>query len=244
MDDTGSTLVFTQKVVIAGMMLTIGAVLLGIHLASVGSPDVALYYELLESSQASSRREQLELSGRQERQGVRKMVVMSKKTGRHMLRLFCEKSTLRFSLNSKGGDLVEEMDNVLCDQQEGLFYQFPGGKVLEKQANGRLLAVGGDEADQASWFDIDTPGLQPMQRVRHVDAEKATYYYKRDLLSAETVNLTRFTEVSHRMPDAWEVISPMMHGMAESVKFSMVGSDPSFKAYHLKLTLYSKEGLL
>lgn len=243
MHDIDNTFVFTKKVVIWSVILVIGAAFLGLQLVSVDDPDIQQYYQLLESSQVSHDSSSA-LCGCQQREGVQKIVVMSKKNGRHMLRLHGGTSLLKFSFQQDKCDLVEQMDAVTCDQQETLFYRLKDGRNLEMQDNGRLLVLGADRLDPLSWYDKESQDLMPMQTVRHVDAKHAVYYYKKDLLSADAVELARFTDSSHQMREKWENVSPMMQGSAESVKFSIVGDDPSFKAYHLQLKLFNKEGLL
>ena len=243
-------LVFTQKVVFASTILGLIAVLLGFHLATVDQPDVAEYYELLASSEATRERETIaKFTGRQERKNVRKTILFSDPDGRRALRLASDESDLVFDIGTSDGEIVEHLRDVTCDMQEELYYQLPDGREAQlhkgqSEGEAKLLVAGGDVDDAASWIDISQEGLIPMQRVRHVDAESATYYYKRDLFAAEHVSLTRFFVNDHTLEDYWDDVTPTMQGLARAVQFSMAGNDPSFKAYHLKLTLFSKEGLL
>ncbi|SCA62589.1 Uncharacterized protein SCG7086_AB_00360 [Chlamydiales bacterium SCGC AG-110-P3] len=238
-------LVFTRKVVLASTVLGLLAILLGIHLATVDQPDVTEYYELLASSQANRDRAAIaKFTGRQERKNIRKTILFSYPEGRRALRLASDESDLVFDIGAGDGEIVEHLRGVTCDMQEELYYQLSDGREALPQDGGRLLVRGGDTNDPSAWIDVASEGIIPMQRIRHVDADSATYYYKRDLFAAESVSLTRFFVGEHVLSEYWDDVSPTMQGLARAVQFSMAGNDPSFKAYHLKLTLFSKEGLL
>lgn len=238
-------LVFTQKVVFVSAALGLAAILLGAHLATVEQPDVAEYYELLASSEATREKETVaKFTGKQMRKNVRKTILFSELDGRRAMRLASDESELVFDIGSGDGEIVEHLLGVTCDMQEELYYELPDGREAVPKASGQLLLSGGDVSDPSAWIDKDVEGLVPMQRVRHVDAESATYYYKRDLFAAEQVSLTRFYVNDHSLLEFWDDVNPTMQGLAQAVQFSMAGNDPSFKAYHLKLTLFSREGLL
>lgn len=237
-----ATLRFTSKVVGAVAILGLLTAAMVWYLVKIEQLDVAAYQQLVVSSQALDVEPEPVISGKQHRVNVRKSVVFSEPEGRRHLRITSRSSDLLFTYSNGEGELLEHMNDVTCDMQEELYYVLPDGREARRQPDGRLrLRNSGAEEDP--WVE-GPEGLAPMQRIRHVIADTATYYYKKDLFAAEHVNLTRFATSGHRLPEFCETEKPVMQGIAKAVQFSMIGKHTSFRAYHLKMTLYSKEGLL
>ena len=233
-------LVFTSKIVvaIAGLLVLTLAMIVGI--STIEQMDVNTYKELVASSEAGDVPvESITVTGKQYRQKVSKQALFSETEGRRQFRLVSDESDLVFSYIGGKSSAVEYFRGVSCDEQEELYYTLPDGRELKKSSKGLKLRQGGN-----LWVDDGTEELSPMQRVRHIDAETATYFYCKDLFAAEHVNLSRYFIPDHKLPQFIEEVSPMMQGQAKAVQFSVVGKDTAFRAHHLTMTLYTQEGLL
>jgi len=233
-------LVFTSKIVVAIATLVVLMLAMIAGISSIEQMDVTTYRELVASSEAGDApSESIAVTGKQYRKGVNKHVLFSEAEGRKQFRLSSDESDLVFSYIGGKSSAVEYFRGVSCDVQEELYYTLSDGRELKKSSSGLKMRHGG-----ALWVDDGTEEVTPMQRIRHIDAETATYFYTKDLFAAEHVNLSRYFIPEHKLPTFTEEVSPMMQGQAKAVQFSVVGKDTAFRAHHLTMTLYTQEGLL
>ena len=85
---------------------------------------------------------------------------------------------------------------------------------------------------------------KPMQKVRYLEAERASYNYNTQLFVAEAVKLWKYQLGGHQPPDHLPKTNPLMQATARSVEFTLQGQKLNFVAHHMKATLNSKEGAL
>lgn len=219
--------------------LTAFVAVLAYFLVSLTSPSQKQEddYRQLMSRAENSRKESKSTpyNAKQERTGVLKQVFFMEGPNRQQLRLFATDAQLVFDHRSnEQTEIVENMKNVKCLMQEELFYQLPDGREAVAQQDGRLLIKHADPKETESWLAKDTPGLIPMQIVRYMEAEKASYFYSNDKFVANQVNLSRHVLPGHQMVLTIDKKSkPMMSGVAETVEFSMSGQ-LNFKATNMK----------
>jgi len=238
-------LVFASKVVVAIAGLCALMVLMVFRVSNVERFDEVAYEELVASSQAADFNHGLTIfTGKQHRENVQKDIIFSEADGRRQMRLVSQTSDLVFTYGGGGDEVVEYLNGVSCDIQEELYYTLPDGREVKRHSGGQLSLRHAELEDPMAWIDGTTQELVPMQRVRHVEAGTATYHYRKDLFAADQVDLTRYFVPEHQLPELGEELLPMMQGHAQAVQFSVVGRQTVFQAYHLKMTLYSKEGLL
>ncbi len=88
----------------------------------------------------------------------------------------------------------------------------------------------------------DADNLIPMQILRYMEAETASYFYETDTLIAEQVNISRFAVPGHEIEGSFDNVIPLMTGIAESVEFKLDGNDPEFQASQFKAILYHSGG--
>lgn len=159
---------------------------------------------------------------RQKREGVSKTLFLVESSGRRAVRLKSDTSELVATNLAGNYEVLERFKGVSCDSQEGSYYRLSNGEESQEPAEGALL----------------------MQRVRHIDAKEASYDYNKDLLSAEKVNLVRFSTEGDALRESWGEVKPTMEGEAETVFFTLVEHEPNFKASHVKLKITGEEALL
>lgn len=228
---------FFQRLVVVNL-IALGAVLL-FCVFSIISPSAKQEeaYRQLMSRAENSRKESktTPYNAKQERTGILKQVFFMEGANRQQLKLFATEAQLVFDHRSnEQTEIVENMKNVKCLMQEELFYQLPDGREAVAQLDGRLLIKHEDPKDPESWLAKDTPGLKPMQIVRYMEADKASYFYSNDKFVANQVNLSRHVLPGHQMVATIDKkMKPMMSGVAESVEFSMSGQ-LNFKATNMK----------
>lgn len=235
--------VFASKIAVAVGVLGLLTLLLIVLLARIGRNDIAQYQALLQSSEAVNYQETLEtFTGKQHRENVRKLVVFSEDGVRKQMNVQGKQSDLVLTYDGNKSEVIEHMQFVTCDMQEELFYTLSDGREAYRDPQG-CLRLRRPAAGDPAWLD-DTQALTPMQKVRHVDAETATYYYRQDLFAAESVTLLRTVTPTHAMPSFDGPSQPLMEGYAEAVRFSILGRHTALQAYHLKMKMYSGEGFL
>ena len=86
-------------------------------------------------------------------------------------------------------------------------------------------------------------GKQPMQRVRYLEAEKASYNYNSHLFVAEDVTLWKYQLEGHSPPAMIENCEPLMRATAQSVEFTLKGEKLDFIAHQMRAVVSSGEKL-
>lgn len=208
-------------------------------LFSVNSSDEKAYRKLVESANPVNSDAKISpYTARQQRRGVQKDVLFTQGNDRLQMRLTSSDSVLVLDHQDNGTEILEKMQEVKCFMQEELYYLLPDGREALKQPNGKLLIRHSDIKDPSSWIEPNYPGIQPMQHVRYMEADNATYYYKSDRCVADKVKLSRFTAPGHDLLHSVEGFKPSMTGIARKAEFSMAGKDLNFTAYQMKATFY------
>ena len=149
---------------------------------------------------------------KQVRYHVSKQALYTKDGQRLQSRLLSDRSELIFDQTIKGYELIEYFDKVTCTMQEKLY----------------------DNREQLDSFEeFSEP---PSQLVRHLIAQKATYFYRGGQLFAENVDLSRYLIPDETWSYSLVNSKPIFKGHAQSVQFSFIQA-PVFKAQGLQVTL-------
>jgi hypothetical protein len=82
---------------------------------------------------------------------------------------------------------------------------------------------------------------KPMQRVRYLEAESASYNYNTHLFVAEEAELWTFQLPGHELPKTVMGNTPILHATAQSVEFSLKGDQLNFLAHRMKARMEGKE---
>lgn len=131
-------------------------------------------------------------------------------------------------------EIVEHMYDVQCFMQEELYYVLPDKREVIYQPNGQLRLRRGDNT-----IPFDSTTLKPMQLIRYLRSEVASYYYKTDHFVADDVFVSHYSVPGHTLINSIEGLKPLMSGLAQSVEFSLNGNDLNFKAYQLRAILHT-----
>ncbi len=75
---------------------------------------------------------------------------------------------------------------------------------------------------------------QPMQLIRYMKAENATYNYNTQLFVAEDAHIWRFRIEGHEPVQSIVGLSPLMEGEAETVEFTIKGKQLDFSAHRFR----------
>lgn len=81
-----------------------------------------------------------------------------------------------------------------------------------------------------------SPGVEPMQQIRFLEAEDGLYCYTSQQFLAQSVTLSLFRFSGHDLPMELKT-APFLKGIAKDVSFAVSGKTPSFKAQHFKAEL-------
>jgi hypothetical protein len=150
---------------------------------------------------------------KQKRSNVSKQILYTKDGQRLQSRLTSDHSELVLDQKENRTELIESFENVIFTMQEKLFTE----KDLDESERNR-------EAFSSSH-----------QLVRHLVAQKATYFYKNGQLEAKDVELSRYQLPEHHWIELLSAGRPLFKGHAESIQLSILHS-PSFRAHQLKAT--------
>lgn len=80
---------------------------------------------------------------------------------------------------------------------------------------------------------------QPMQELRYLVAEAASYDYHTNRFVAKEATLTRFRASGHEMVDSTDGLEPLITGTARAAEFTLADGGIDFKAHHLKAKIYT-----
>ncbi len=222
------------------LIILLGAFFL--RLTFVKESDRKKYKELIENAESSqSSTNGTAYTARQERQGIQKdMFFHAGGLDRLQIRLIADRAQLVLDHQDAHTYIVEQMQKVKCTMQEELYYLLPDGREACLQANGKLGLRENDATNPLVEVTLDSPGLQPMQMIRFIEANDAEYHYKDDRFVGHGVTIYRFIMHGHELKEVTDTSKPLMKGTAESVEFSLKSKnkDLNFKAHHLKATFF------
>lgn len=204
----------------------------------VNSEHIAEYQELLKSADPERAQEQTPYTATQQHRQTHKDIWYTHKGQRLQVRLRSADTELVLDHRDDNTQIVEHMHNVICFMQEDIYYILPDGREVQYQPTGQLMLRDRNVNDPEAIVKADHSSLVPMQVVRHMVADAATYYYQTDHFSAEQVHISRYIAPGHTLMETTQGLKPVMTGIARSVDFSLVGNDLKFTAYQLKATLH------
>lgn len=226
------------------LILGVLFVLTGIFFFRMGrvtDSEIQEYKMLMENAESyHSSAKQTPYTAHQDRERIQKDLFFYKGNDRLQIRLIADEAQLVLDHQEADTQVIEHMHNVKCAMQEELYYKLPNGKEASRQSDGRLLLRQGNPQDPASWITLDLPGLMPMQIIRFIDANDATYEYKTDRFVADNVRISRYAIPGHQLREVGQQAAPLMSGTAKHVEFSLKneGRDFNFKAHQLKAAFH------
>ena len=229
-----------NALILALIFLFVAAAML-VGIIPVGARDHAQYRALVRQSRPEEG-DNVAYSGQQQRKGVQKDVWYIEGSQRLHFRITSSDSVVRFSQEGNDTVIIEDMNDVLCYMQVQLYYLLPDGQEAVQDERGMWILRQNKEDTVPTSIDITQPGVLPMQIIRIITADNASYHYVDGLFEAESVELARYAVPSHTLVDTIAGIKPLMTGVAQSVQFSLGGDGLNFKAQHLKATIFSPKG--
>lgn len=139
--------------------------------------------------------------------------------------------------------VIEHMQGVTCYMQEELYYLLPDGREASLQVNGKLLIKKADPQQASSWLAVSKE-MKPMQLIRVMEADHASYYYKTDQFVADKVKIARYAISGHDLPKTLKKEKILMKGNAAKVQFFLNGKDLNFQATQLKASIFGNGKML
>lgn len=211
------------------------------HMSHISSVDVEAYRALLaEASLDKGASQGAHYQAKQHRVNVQKDVIYNQGIFRLHICLKAKEAQMVLDRKEESSELIEHMKDVTCAMQEEIFYQLPDGREVVMDPNGRFLLKKANPELVESLVVADPADLKPVQVIRFLEANEASYFYQSDLFKASNVAITRFIAPGHKLQDSWKEKELLMKGIADSVDFSLNGKDLNFKAMKLKATLFGK----
>jgi len=236
---------FKIRIFLTIVVLIASAILLVTRMFHFTEVDKKIYKKLIESSQPDKAIQQADHESKQYRETIQKDMWFSGKVSRLHFMLKSKDSELRFFHHDEHTDIIENMHDVICLIQEELYYALPDGREVVKNEDGTLTLRDGNPDDPESLIDAHTTGLEPMQRVRYLESDNATFYYKNNTLIANHVTFSLFNTPGHRIEDISDTERTiLMKGVAKSIEFFLGSDNINFHADHLKAELYPQGELL
>lgn len=231
---------FPYIIVLSMVILCIACVWSFYAFSTFTFSDIKEYSELVKSTDPKNLKEDSQpYVSTQQHRSTHKDIWFTQSGQRLQLRLRSADTQLVLEHQDRNTQIVEHMQDVTCFIQEELYYLLPDGREVIRQANGTLVPRRHNVSNLEVIIETDTNALKPMQVVRYLEADKASYYYQTDRFFAEQVHVSRVVAPGHKLIDSVKGLKPIMTGLARSAEFSIVGNELNFTAYQLKATLHS-----
>jgi hypothetical protein len=181
-------------------------VLLGVWVMIPSERHVQKYHDLMHQSQSkrSSKQKKDPFVAIQYREGVIKDIHYRRGDSLLQARVVSDRSHLVFDQQPNGMDILEHMEQLTCAMQKELFYV------------------------------TDDVTVKPMQIIRFVKADKATYYYNKEMLLADHPIIIEYRVEGHHLPENYDDAVVMMRSVAENVEISFDNAELTFHAKRLK----------
>lgn len=189
----------------------------------ISTPDAEKEYQALMRNADPSKLESTPYVATQQHRQSHKDIWYTKEDQRMQLCLRSVDTELVLDHHDDNTELIEHMKDVTCYMQEELYYLLQDGHEVIKHQ-------GGESQPEV--------GI-PMQVIRYMKADTATYNYQTDHFFADNVQVSRYIIPGHQITFYLSDSTPLMHGIASSVEFSLVGNELNFTAHQLKATLHS-----
>lgn len=182
-----------------------------------GEKDAEKAYQMLEESSKKGCHDQQPLVAEQDRKGVQKHV-WYENGDEHPLYFLVDSQQSELCCTKADGafEIVEHLHDVVCFVQEECFYLLPTGKEQKEYV----------------------PEGRPMQRIRYIKAETATYHYTSQVFTAENVKLWQCQLEGHTPPTLpINCGEPIISAVAQSVTFKLKEKKPQFTAHELRANI-------
>ena len=167
---------------------------------------------------------------KQQRQLVAKDIWFTREDVPLQLHLRSADSELVFEHEGKHSEIVEKMTDVICYVQEELFYLLDDKEVI-RDAEGKLVF-----RETPKIQVPEEAALKPVQRIRYIESDHATYYFHSGLLIAHEVNISQYVLPGHQLTLSIEGKVPTMKGRAESLEISLLSKGLTFNAKKMSAT--------
>lgn len=234
-----STIYFKATLAVFAGLAAATAALCIYAMFSVSEHDERAYRRLVETANpVNSNVKASPYTAKQQRTNVQKDILLTQGADRLLVHLTSTDSVLVLDRQENKMEIIEKMDNVKCVMQEELFYVLPDGREVIRRSDGNLVLR------EAGDLIPDAEGMQPMQHVRYMEADHATYYYKNDNVIADHVKISRYTVSGHGLVTNFAFDKPSMTGLADNVEFSLKGPEVQFTAHRFKAIYYGQKGKL
>lgn len=163
----------------------------------------------------------------QEHQRASKEIRFTKQGELLHAKIYSDSSHLQLHYYNHHTSLVEEMERVTCAFQEELFYLLPDGRQVKKMSDHSWILREDTSAINAS----ECVEATPVQLVRYIEADRATYFYQEQQLKGEGVHVYQYLIPGHQLELPLPQIAPLMSGLAKSLELSLDEDDFSLTAY-------------
>lgn len=214
-------------------------------LANFASTDVEKYRELVKNSDPKQLNESSQnYVSTQQHHSTHKDIWFTQRGQRLQLRLRSKDTQLVLEHQDNKTQVVEHMHGVTCFIQEELYYVLPDKREVVRQVDGTFRLRGKSTDDAESLVAVGNATLKPMQTMRYLEADNASYFYQSDRFLAEQVKVSRIVAPGHDLKESLKGFKTIMTGLARSVEFSIVGNELNFTAYQLNATLHGNGGKL
>lgn len=213
-----------------------------IALTAYSPTDVEEYEALVKSTDPSKSEDKSQsYTSTQQHRSTHKDIWFTQGGQRLQLRLRSQGTQLVLEHQENKTQIVEHMKGVTCCIQEELYYVLEDGREVRRKTDGSLVSRQHNPKDVESIVDAGNSTLKPMQVIRYLEADVASYYYQTDRFTAEQVHVSRIVIPGHELIESIKDYKPIMTGLARSVEFALVGNELNFTAYQLKATLYQPQ---
>jgi hypothetical protein len=212
----------------------------------VTSPENVLVYQNLKeaANPVQSEEHSNTYVAKQKRIGIQKDILFTEGEGRLQFRLTSTHSELVLDHHDEQNEIMENLHNIKCIMQEELYYLLPTGQEAVKLLNSKVLIRNADQEKPESWIPISSPGIKPMQIIRYIEAEEASYYYQSGKFVADQVKIFRYEVPGHTLIEPMKNNDLIMKGTAQSIEFSIMDKEINFKANQFKASFFSSRRLL
>lgn len=168
----------------------------------------------------------------QQRQLVAKDIWFTRENNPLQLHLRSADSVLVFEHHGNRSEIVEKMTDVICFVQEELFYLLNEDIEVIRNTSGKLVWRDFPDKEVAE----DDPQLRPVQKIRYIESDNATFYLNTGLLVAHEVHLSQYVLPGHKLILSIEGKTPLMKGRAESLEISLLSKGLTFNAKKMTAT--------
>lgn len=142
----------------------------------------------------------------QRREGVRKELYYNDEAQRRLqIKIHGKSSNLVFRRHDDRSQIVEMLKGVKFYMQEALFYRTPDGREVSEN------------------LSLEYGPLVPMQTIRYVEADEASYNFHIENLEAVNAMVSRYCTVGHSLPEELDEEDLLMRGYADSISLECHG---------------------